>query len=159
MAFEHIELLWTAQNGNAMATLKSRGKPATTSILFSGKNLEEESDFLSEVDQMLGHWGMPPAGITIIERPLLVTIPWPIPHIPKDDLEGIADMETCLAAAFFERSQPLHSRLTASPPYIAGPASKRNCSCLRCARRVAMLCPLAHALTGSYALLQPDVSK
>ena len=52
---------------------------------------------------MLGHWGMPPAGLTIFERPLLVTIPWPILDIPKDDLEGIADMETCLAAAFFER--------------------------------------------------------
>jgi hypothetical protein len=101
--FEHIELLWTEQNGNAMATFKSRRKPATTSILFSGKNREEESGFLSEVDEMLGVWGMPPAGLTIVERPLLVSIPWPILDIPTDDLRGIADMETCLAAAFFER--------------------------------------------------------
>jgi hypothetical protein len=31
VAFEHIELLWTEQNENAIASFKIRGKPATTS--------------------------------------------------------------------------------------------------------------------------------
>ena len=36
------------------------------------------------------------------ERPLIASVVWPTPNISVQDHGLVADMETCLAAAFFE---------------------------------------------------------
>lgn len=96
--FAHIELIWTAIGGNAMATFKSRGELVTSSVLLSSRDPVGEAQFLQQLDQMLAAIGGGPAGLQVVDRPLIVSIPWPA---GSPDMGIVADMETCLAAAWF----------------------------------------------------------
>lgn len=73
---EHITLRWTRVGTGAMATFYARGDLATP--------FEPGFDATAAT-----------------ERPLIATVVWPKPNVPRADLGMIADMETCLAAAFF----------------------------------------------------------
>lgn len=96
--FAHIQLIWTAIGGNAMATFKSRGELVTSSVLLSGRDPAGEPMLLQHLDKMLAAMGGGPAGLQVTARPLIVSIPWPS---GSPDMGIIADMETCLAAAWF----------------------------------------------------------
>lgn len=97
-AFGHIDLHWTAAGGNAMASFAASGALVTTSILLSGRSPAQEPELLAALDSILASLGQSPAGLVIAARPVLITIPLPV---VSPDVGLIADMETCLAAAYF----------------------------------------------------------
>lgn len=112
----HIELRWTAPiRGVALATCIARGELATTSILLSGDaGRAEELRVLAMVQRELitsivHPLGVEPAfdALSIEERPVIASLVWPNPALGRspsahEDLALIADMETCLGAAWFE---------------------------------------------------------
>jgi hypothetical protein len=106
----HIELQWTRQGTAAAATFWSRGAPVTTSALAPGLDAGDDETALRAIQELLvlrfhGDSATEPGFdlLTIAERPLLATVPIPVPSAGSIDLALIADMETCLAAAFFWR--------------------------------------------------------
>jgi hypothetical protein len=109
--FVHVELHWTSESdGAGLASFYARGQIVTTSALASGRDREADRAALKALQQCVLQV-MRPAGIEPVfdlmalpERPLLATVPWPAPPSPalREDLIVIADMETCLAAAYFE---------------------------------------------------------
>jgi hypothetical protein len=102
---EHIELHWTQLGTAAVASFYSRGAPATTSALAPGLAAEDDRRAFDGIQALVMHFhGDSPTEpgfevATISERPVIATLPIPIP--PSPDIQLIADMETCLAAAFF----------------------------------------------------------
>lgn len=104
----HIELNWTHQGTAAIATFWSRGAPITTSALAPGLDVDDDETVLRAVQELLvlrWHGDSPEEPgfdlLRIADRPLLATVPIPAPSVGSVDLPMIADMETCLAAAFF----------------------------------------------------------
>jgi hypothetical protein len=92
----HIKLKWTDAGQQAMATFFSREDLLTQNALQATKEstvIDMLIQTLSEARQMRF------PRVVIPERPALVTLVWPSPAI--DDLQIAADMETCLAAAYF----------------------------------------------------------
>ena len=103
----HIELNWTRQGTAAVATFWSGGTPVTTSALAPGLSADDDQAVLWGVQSLILRFhGDSPAEpgfdlLTIPDRPLIATLPIPVPVTNPADMAMIADMETCLAAAFF----------------------------------------------------------
>jgi hypothetical protein len=105
---EHVELKWTREGSGALATFWSRNVPVTTSALAPGLDADDALAVLESVQQLVlqFHGDSPeePAFdlLAVAERPLLATLPIPVPALAlSPDMGVIADAETCLAAAFF----------------------------------------------------------
>jgi hypothetical protein len=104
---EHIELALTRSGTTALATFWVRSAPVTTSALLPGINPEDDREVLkllqSLVVQFFGDSPTEPGFdlLALSDRPLLVTVPPPLPPPPGLDMGTIAEAETCLAAAFF----------------------------------------------------------
>ena len=102
---EHIELAVTRAGTTALATFWSRGAPVTSSALVPGKDAEDDRQALESLQSLVMMlFGDSPTEpgfdlLTLTERPLLATVPIPVPVSP--DMGIIADAETCLATAFF----------------------------------------------------------
>ena len=102
---EHVELSLTRYGTAALAAFWSRGEPVTTSALAPGLDADADREVLEGLQLFVMRFcGDSPAEpgfdlLTIPDRPLLATLPLPIP--PGPDMDMIADAETCLAAAFF----------------------------------------------------------
>jgi hypothetical protein len=102
---EHIELNWTQLGSAAVASFFSRGVPVTTSALASGLDDDDDRRAMAGVQSLVMHfYGDSPAEpgfdlSTYGDRPAIATLAIPVPVSP--DIQLIADMETCLAAAFF----------------------------------------------------------
>lgn len=92
-----IELYWTHVGETALATFYGGDNVLlTTSALTAGK----DRGVLDELAGMAGRiFRQPVPRIEIDDRPLLVSLVWPFGR--REDLALVADMETCLAAAFF----------------------------------------------------------
>ncbi len=105
-AFAHIGLSWTRQGTAAVASFWARGDPVTTSALAPGLDAGDDHAALDGIQSLVLHFhGDSPSEpafdlLTIADRPLLATVPIPVPS-NRADMAIIADMETCLAAAFF----------------------------------------------------------
>jgi hypothetical protein len=107
-AVRHIQLSWSSpENGVALASYYHQCQLATTSVLLAGTNPEAEQRVLNRVQRMLtaviGAGPLEPGCdlLNVPMRPVILTIPWADPAIAVEDLYLIADMENCLAAAFF----------------------------------------------------------
>jgi hypothetical protein len=105
---EHIELQWTKEGSAALATFWSRNVPVTTSALAPGLDAAADRAALDPLQQLVMRFhGDSPAEpgfdlLAIADRPLLATLPIPVPAVAiSPDMGIIADAETCLAAAFF----------------------------------------------------------
>jgi hypothetical protein len=104
---EHIELALTRAGTAALATFWSRGAPVTTSALVPGLVEDDDRQALEGLQTLVGRlFGGTAAEpgfdlLTIPDRPLLATVPLPLPPQPHPNIGIIADAETCLAAAFF----------------------------------------------------------
>ena len=102
---EHIELALTRSGTTALATFWVRSAPVTTSALLPGINPEDDREVLELLqDLVVRFFDDSPVEpgfdlLSLSDRPLLVTVPLPLP--PRPDLGTIAEAETCLAAAFF----------------------------------------------------------
>ena len=102
---EHIELALTRPGTTALATFWARGAPVTTSALLPGINPEDDREVLELLQGLVVRFfddsPVEPGFdlLALSDRPLLVTVPVPLP--PSPDLGTIAEAETCLAAAFF----------------------------------------------------------
>jgi hypothetical protein len=102
---EHIELQWSRGGTAAVATFWSRNTPVTTSALAPGLDAGDDRTVLEAVQSLVlrfhGDSPFEPGFdlLAIADRPLLATLPIPVPASP--DMGIIADAETCLAAAFF----------------------------------------------------------
>ena len=92
-----------------LASFSAAGELLSTNVMLSGINLEADKKALEmgqtalrNVCQAAGE--PPPADdlLTILERPAVATIRWSTRDRKTMDL--LADMETCFAAAFLERS-------------------------------------------------------
>jgi hypothetical protein len=103
---EHIELALTRASTAALATFWSHRAPVTTSVLVPGIDPDEDREMLAHLQslvvQLFGDSPVEPGWdlLSITDRPLLATVPLPLPA-PHPDIGTIADAETCLAAAFF----------------------------------------------------------
>jgi hypothetical protein len=105
--FAHIVLSFTQEDdGAALATFFVSGELATTSVLMTGKNERGGEKALLLLQQALSRAmrrGGVEAGFELVaipERPVIVTIPWPNPAVRQADMMFVADMETCLMAAW-----------------------------------------------------------
>lgn len=105
--FRHIRLRWTSEKtGAALATFWSGQVPLTTSALVSSSEADREC--LASLHGMLlrlFHGSPVEPGfdlLAVTERPLIASAVLPIPPSLRHDMEVVADMETCMAAAFFE---------------------------------------------------------
>jgi hypothetical protein len=104
---EHIELSLTRSGTTALATFWVRGISVTTSALVPGLDPDEDREVLEQLQSLVVRFfgdspiepGFDLLGLS--DRPLLVTVPLPLPPPPGLDPGLIADAETCLAAAFF----------------------------------------------------------
>jgi hypothetical protein len=104
----HIELQWTREGTAAVASFWSHGAPVTTSALAPGLDIRDDETVLRAVQELLVlrfHGDSPSEPgfdlLRITQRPLLATMPIPVPMTSPADMAMIADMEICLAAAFF----------------------------------------------------------
>lgn len=113
-AFAHVQLQWTSEEaclGCALATFwrgAGKGGLLTTSALVSGRDPAADKAVLQHLQstlcQILRRSGVEPAIdlLSLGERPLIASIPFPQSSAKAmGDLAVVADMETCLAAAFF----------------------------------------------------------
>jgi hypothetical protein len=107
-AVRHILLSWSApEPGVALASYYHHCQLATTSVLLAGTNPEAEQRMLDRTQRMLtsiiGAGPLEPGCdlLNVPMRPVIITIPWADPAIAVEDLYLIADMERCLAAAYF----------------------------------------------------------
>jgi len=103
---EHIELALTRSGTTALATFWARGAPVTTSALLPGINPEDDREVLELLQDLVVRFFddspvEPGFVLSLSDRPLLVTVPLPLPIPPGLDMGRIADAETCLAVAFF----------------------------------------------------------
>lgn len=98
----HITLHWTTEQGLAAASFYAHGELATYSILTLA-NLEIRQFLEPIVRPLLGGQTFPDLHI---ETPAIVTIPLPNRKVTASDIQMIADMETCLAAAWFAEATP-----------------------------------------------------
>jgi len=107
---EHIELALSRSGTTALATFWVGGAPVTTSALLPGISPEDDREVLELLQSLVVHFfGDSPVepGFDLLslsdlsDRPLLVTVPLPLPPPHGLDMGMIADAETCLAAAFF----------------------------------------------------------
>ena len=102
---EHIELALTRCSSTALATFWVRDVPVTTAALIPGIDPDEDREILEQLQSLVVRFfddsPVEPGFdlLSLSDRPLLVTVPVPLP--PSPDLGTIADAETCLAAAFF----------------------------------------------------------
>jgi hypothetical protein len=101
-AFSDIELHWTQESDDAaVATFLEDDAPVTTSALLKGVSSGADSDALIALQDLIQQLGRGVLGhdvISIEERPAIVSVPFAMsPRLPI-----IADMETCLAAAYFD---------------------------------------------------------
>lgn len=111
-AFAHLSLRWTAAlPGVALATFGRGDHPYTTSVLLAGTNPADEPAALRTVQGLVNDLlrQLAPAGTEpgydlagVRERPVIASVVLPS-AVPGDDLQLIADMETCLAAAYITR--------------------------------------------------------
>ena len=105
LGLEHIELSLTRAGTTALATFWVGGVPVTTSALVPGIDPDEDREVLAQLQSLVvrffGDSPIEPGFdlLALSDRPLLVTVPVPLP--PSPDLGTIAEAETCLAAAFF----------------------------------------------------------
>jgi hypothetical protein len=105
---EHLELKWTREGSGALATFWSRHYPITTSALATGLDADDDRAVLDSLQQLVMrfHGDSPEEPgfdlLAIADRPLLATVPIPVPALAlSPDMGVIVDAETCLAAAFF----------------------------------------------------------
>jgi hypothetical protein len=103
-----LELQWTREGSGALVTFWSRTIPLTTSALAPGLDAADDRAVLESLqDLVIRFRGDSPAEpgfdlLSIADRPLLATLPIPVPALALSPEMGvIADAETCLAAAFF----------------------------------------------------------
>ena len=102
---EHIELALSRSGTTALATFWVGGAPVTTSALLPGISPEDDREVLELLQSLVVRFfddsPVEPRFdlLALSDRPLLVTVPVPLP--PSPDLGTIAEAETCLAAAFF----------------------------------------------------------
>jgi hypothetical protein len=103
-----LELQWTREGSGALATFWSRNVPVTTAALAPGQDAAVDRAVLDSLQQLVMrfHGDSPEEPgfdlLSIADRPLLATLPIPVPAVaPSPDMGVIADAETCLAAAFF----------------------------------------------------------
>ena len=102
---EHIELALTRSGSTALATFWVRDVPVTTAALIPGIDPDEDHEILEQLQSLVVRFfddsPIEPGFdlLALSDRPLLVTVPLPLP--PSPDLGTIAEAETCLAAAFF----------------------------------------------------------
>ena len=102
---EHFELALTRSGSTALVSFWSHGAPVTTSALVPGIDPDEDCEVLEQLqDFVVRFFDDSPVDpgfdlLALSDRPLLVTVPVPLP--PSPDLGTIAEAETCLAAAFF----------------------------------------------------------
>ena len=102
---EHIELALTRCGSTALATFWVRDVPVTTAALIPGIDPDEDHEILEQLQSLVVRFfddsPIEPGFdlLALSDRPLLVTVPVPLP--PSPDLGTIAEAETCLAAAFF----------------------------------------------------------
>lgn len=109
MANRYILMLSSENTGVALATFLYREIPITTSVLLSGKNSRDEAKAIEETQKMIvrmfQNTGMEPGWDLreIQERPVIVSLILPSAMAAGREAVGmVADMETCLAAAYFE---------------------------------------------------------
>jgi hypothetical protein len=106
----HIRLQWTtdpARPGTALATFLSRKHPLTTSVLLTDSTSVDDARYAAKIVQGLLQKilrslpGIEPGFdlLAVTERPVIATLV--LPGLPHPDLPMVADMETCLAAAYF----------------------------------------------------------
>ena len=104
---EHIELALTRSGTTALATFWVAGAPVTTAAFLPGINPEDDREVLELLqDRVVRFFDDSPVEpgfdvLSLSDRPLLVTVPLPLPIPPGLDMGRIADAETCLAVAFF----------------------------------------------------------
>jgi hypothetical protein len=105
---EHVELKWTREGSGALTTFWSRHFPVSTSALAPGLDAAADRAVLESLQELVMrfHGDLPAEPgfdlLAIAERPLLATLPIPVPTAAiSPDMGLIADAETCLAAAFF----------------------------------------------------------
>ena len=104
---EHIELALTRSGTTALATFWVAGAPVTTAAFLPGINPEDDREVLELLqDLVVRFFDDSPVEpgfdvLSLSDRPLLVTVPLPLPIPPGLDMGRIADAETCLAVAFF----------------------------------------------------------
>lgn len=107
----HLELHWTQESDStAMATFWRGQVPITHSVLLAGDDAVHERAVVDAaqrtiVGMLRGATDVEPGFDlrSIEERPVIVSIPLLGSVAHRDDLMLVADMETCLAAAFFSR--------------------------------------------------------
>jgi hypothetical protein len=102
---EHFELALTRSGSTALATFWVRDVPVTTAALIPGIDPDEDREILEQLQSLVVRFfddsPIEPGFdlLALSDRPLLVTVPLPLP--PSPDLGTIAEAETCLATAFF----------------------------------------------------------
>jgi hypothetical protein len=124
--WDDYRLVWTCERSNAIATFRYREIPMTTNLLLSGRDRDAERSAINALAGMEAtlaatmEAALPGASAgsglgfdlaRIRARPALCTLILPSSLAVGADLPHalglIADMETCLAAAFFEAVVPL----------------------------------------------------
>ena len=109
---DYIRLLFASKRSAAVATFYAHNELVTTSALLSGIDDQADAAILQAFRRMLVQ-AMHDTGIkarfnvdAFPERPAIVTVPWTNAIVDPGDIQIIADMETCLAAAFFGQVAP-----------------------------------------------------
>ena len=101
-----IELEWTTRDWVPLATFSANNVPISTSLLLFGADPEWEREALGAFQQMIEEFcdrmalepGRDVEGVS--DRPAILSVPWPSED--HESVELVAEMETCLAGAFFE---------------------------------------------------------
>ena len=88
--FRHITLRWSRAPWGGIVSFYSRGEHVTSSILM----IDDSSEPIEHIEQWVRRTGLRDALRT--QRPLLVSVPF-----GTADIQVIAGMETCFAAAVF----------------------------------------------------------
>jgi hypothetical protein len=107
-----VQLHWTSEHPSAaLATFWHGGVPVTTSALLRGIDPEADSVTVgllqAMIEDLCGQCGITAkaALLVINERPVIASYIIPNPRVDREVLGLVADMETCLAAAFFTREE------------------------------------------------------
>ena len=109
----HLRIKFTAASGTALATIRARGRLAS-SLLLAGGNTDADSEVMSLFVQSLRRVQMTSAAagssrpfqkvLAIKDRPLMVVVPWPDEAISDDDYSSIQELAIHIAAAFFAQN-------------------------------------------------------
>lgn len=100
---------WKQEPEAATCSFWSHHIPMTVSALLTGKDAEADREALATIQAfivaMLKGGPLEPgfAVLAITERPVIITVPLPVHPRYAADMGLIADCETCIAAAYFER--------------------------------------------------------